>query len=201
MKHFENITTRFFVIILLSLPIGQIFGEYEIDEWRFRPQIGIWFGPAAPVPGTKIAESLNTYLGGGMFFRFNIPSDNLWTELGVSYSNYRSDGPEKLYSVPYYAALSYLIPVETAVQFMVKGGVGLNYLYVKPEYKYNTHPILFIGTEFSFPAGKWVNIGLRGDYYFVYEKYLDAPKENPNFEVINGHFFNVGLMVNFNLVR
>lgn len=186
---------------LLLIPIGNISAQYEIDRWRFLPQLGIWFGPVSPFPGSKISDKLDTYLGGGMFFRFNLPTDTLWTEIGVSYSHYRSNGPERLYSVPYYVALDYILPIDSAVQYMVKGGLGLNYLYIKPEHKYNTHPVLFIGTEFSFPAGKWVNIGLRGDYYFVYEKYLDAPKDNPDFEVINGHFFNIGLMVNFNLRR
>lgn len=186
------------LFLMFSMPA---FAQFESETWRLKPQIGLWFGPVTPFPGSAIAETLKTNLGGGMFFRMNLPSNTWRTELGFSYSNYGSDGPESLDSVPAYLAVAYTIPVDLPLKFQAKLGGGANWVQNHPELKHNTHPALFAGTEISFPAGKWVNIGLRTDYYFVYEKHIDPPAENPNMKIINGHFLNFGLMVNFNLAR
>lgn len=173
----------------------------EIEEDKIKQQAGIWFGPVTPFPGSEISDYLNTYLGGGLFYRIALPSNTWMTEVGISYSYYQSDTTAALDSVPFYTAIVYKLPFELPVDINAKAGLGGNFLMVYPEEKYNTFPLFFSGFEMSFPAGKWVNIGLRADYYFVYEKYLDPPEDAVNYKKINGHFFNLGLMVNVNINR
>ena len=175
--------------------------QVETEEWRFKPQLGIWFGPVTPVPGTRISDVLTTSLGGGMFFRMNIPSNTLRLEIGGSYSYYTSRTLSRLHSIPVYGALAYTIPVNLPLTFQVKAGAGGNFLRNFPEGAKNWLPAGYLGFETSFPAGKLINIGVRADYYFVYEQHLSPPANNPNYTVYNAHFLNFGLMVNFNLSR
>jgi len=175
--------------------------QVEGEAWRFKPQIGIWFGPVTPMPGTEISNVLSTSLGGGFFFRGNIPSNTLRIEIGTSYSYYTSRAVARLHSIPVYGALCYTLPINLPLAFHVKAGAGSNFMRNAPEGSRNWLPIGMLGFETSFPAGKIINIGVRADYFFVYEKHLSPPANNPNYEVHNGHFFNFGLMVNFNLNR
>lgn len=194
---------RFSVLLLisaLSVPSAQLFGQYE-GKWRAKPQLGIWFGPVTPVPGSALSERLKTNLGGGTFFRINLPSDTWRSEIGISYSYYNSDGPEALHSVPFYGAAVYKMPFDLPITTQSKLGFGGMYMQNRVNHRHNTHPMALLGFELSFPAGKWVNIGVRADYYFVYEKHVDPPETMPDFKMINGHFLNFGLMVNFNLAR
>ena len=180
---------------------GMLHAQVETEGWHFRPQLGLWFGPVTPVPGSKLAEVLNTSLGGGMFFRGNLPTNTFRTELGFSYSYYTSNSPARLHTIPVYGAFVYTLPFNLPLSFFIKAGGGSMFLRNAPEGRRNWHPIGFAGFEMSFPAGKYINIGLRADYFFVYEKYLSPPANNPNYVIYNGHFLNFGLMVNFNLTR
>lgn len=185
----------------LALSTTAVYPQVETEGWRFKPQLGIWFGPVTPVPGSKLSEVLTTSLGGGMFLRANIPSNTLRIEIGGSYSYYTSRTVARLHSIPVYGALVYTLPINLPLSFHVKGGGGGNFLRNYPEGAKNWLPFGYLGFETSFPAGKFVNIGVRADYYLVYEKHLSPPANNPNYEIYNGHFFNFGLMVNFNLSR
>jgi hypothetical protein len=49
-----------------------------------------------------------------------------------------------------------------------------------------------LGFETSFPAGRYINIGLRIDYLFIYESYLPGATRN-------GHIINSGITLYFNL--
>ncbi|MCX7633099.1 MAG: hypothetical protein N2Z22_07195, partial [Turneriella sp.] len=118
-----------------------------------------------------------------------------------SYSYYTSPTIARLHSIPVYGALSYILPIHLPLTFQAKGGFGSNFLRNYPEGSRNWLPLGYLGFEASFPAGKVVNIGLRIDYYFVYEQHLRPPPNNPNYRLYNGHFLNFGLMVNFNLNR
>ena len=189
------------LIAILTLPFAPISAQVEAEGWKFKPQIGVWFGPVTPVPGSKLSEVLVTSLGGGMFLRGNLPTNTLRTEIGASYSYYTSRTVARLHSIPVYGALVYTLPINLPLQFHIKGGAGGNFLRNYPEGARNWLPFGYAGFETSFPAGKFVNIGVRADYYFVYEKYLSPPANNPNYQIYNGHFFNFGLMVNFNLTR
>ena len=159
----------------------------------------VWAGN--PCTWQQISEVLTTSLGGGLFLRGNIPSNSLRTEIGASYSYYTSKTVARLHSIPVYGALVYTLPINLPLSFHVKAGAGGNFLRNYPEGAKNWLPAGYLGFETSFPAGRLVNIGVRADYYLVYEKHLSPPKNNPNYEIYNGHFFNFGLMVNFNLAR
>jgi len=186
-------------LFMVAAPLS---AQVESEGWRFKPQLGIWFGPVTPFPGTQLAEVLTTSLGGGLFFRMNIPSNTWRIEIGSSYSYYTSRSVARLHSIPVYGAISYLIPVNLPLAFQVKAGAGSNFLRGVPEGGYNWLPLGFLGFETSFPAGRLVNIGVRADYFFVYEKHLSPPANaSAAYEVYNAHFFNFGLMVNFNLAR
>ncbi|MCB1146274.1 MAG: hypothetical protein KDK41_06655 [Leptospiraceae bacterium] len=175
--------------------------DIEGDGWRFKSQFGLWFGPVTPVPGSALSNVLSTNIGGGTFIRMNIPSDDWLFETGLSYSYYTSNGPARLHAVPVYGAMNYRLPINLPLTFFAKAGAGATYVSAVPEDKENWHPTALLGLETSFPAGKWVNIGVRLDYYFVYEDYLTPPANVPNYQIANGHLFNFGLMVNFNVFR
>ena len=189
----------FHLNLFLLFPSILFTEEYELGEPKLKSQLGIWFGPATPFPGTQLTEAINTNIGGGLFFRVNFPTNEFRLELGSSISYYTSAQNESLISVPTYGAISYTLPIELALKMQVKLGAGANYFYNTPEGSENTHPSLYIGYELSFPAGKIVNIGLRIDYTLAFESRLNPPGENPNFQVYDGHFINFGLMLNFNL--
>lgn len=194
-------TGKILLILVGSFTTGSVYAQVEGDVWRFKPQIGLWFGPSTPVPGTKASDVLITSLGGGMFLRGNIPSNTLRIEVGASYSYYTSRSVARLHSIPVYGALTYTLPINLPLAFHVKLGAGSNFMRNVPEGARNWLPLGYAGFETSFPAGRLINIGVRADYYFVYEKWVSPPANNPNFEVYNAHFFNFGLMVNFNLSR
>jgi len=201
MYRFPLIRKYAFILCIAFISAPALHAQVEAEGWTFKPQIGIWFGPVTPVPGSKISEVLTTSLGGGLFLRGNIPSNSLRTEIGASYSYYTSKTVARLHSIPVYGALVYTLPINLPLSFHVKAGAGGNFLRNYPEGAKNWLPAGYLGFETSFPAGRLVNIGVRADYYLVYEKHLSPPKNNPNYEIYNGHFFNFGLMVNFNLAR
>lgn len=181
---------------------GALTAQVEGEGWRFKPQIGIWFGPVTPMPTTRISEVITTSLGGGLFFRMNIPSNTWRIEVGTSYSYYTSRSVARLHSIPVYGAISYLIPINLPLAFQVKAGAGSNFLRSIPEGGYNWLPLGYLGFETSFPAGRLINIGVRADYFFVYERHLSPPSSAGSaYETYNAQFFNFGLMVNFNLAR
>ena len=190
-----------FIICFLFLFLSSgLRAQFELDELKINPQLGLWFGPVLPFPNTALSEVLVTNLGGGLFSRINLPSKTFRTEIGTSLSYYRSNATEALLSIPNYVAISYSMPIDSPLLLQGKIGVGSNYLRSLPEKNHNWLPAFFLGFEMSFPAGRVVNIGLRIDYYFVIETIGNqAPSENPNFALHNGHFINIGLMLNFNL--
>ncbi|MCS6984451.1 MAG: hypothetical protein NZM25_04895 [Leptospiraceae bacterium] len=195
-------TKRFFITLLLYHFLGvSLFCQFEEESWRFRPQIGLWFGPVTPFPGSALSYYLDTNLGGGIFWRMNLPSDTWRSEVGTSYSYYDSRFQSALHTVPVYGAVDYLLPIELPLTFYAKLGFGAMYVFSEPNKRENWHPLMLLGYEASFPAGKWVNIGARIDYFFVYEGYLRPPPHFPGYRVVNAHLLKFGLMVNFNLSR
>lgn len=196
------ISTGKILLVLIGLfSTGAAFAQVEGEAWRFKPQLGIWFGPTTPVPGSRMADVLITSLGGGLFLRGNIPTNTLRLEVGASYNYYTSRSVARLHSIPVYGAFVYTLPINLPLSFHVKLGAGSNFLRNVPEGARNWLPLGYAGFETSFPAGRLINIGVRADYYFVYEKWLSGPSNDPNFTVYNAHFMSFGLMVNFNLSR
>lgn len=190
---------RITIFICLLGAASPVFSQYEESVLNLEPQAGIWFGPVAPIPGTPLADVLDTYLGGGFFGRINTPLTNLRLEAGISYQEFQSSDVNFLTMMPAHIGLSYRLPFHFPIKFALRAGGGAAYVMNEPDGNSNLLPLINSGFELFFPAGRVAAIGLRIDYNLVYEKHLEAPPENPDFELINGHFLSFGLTLTFNL--
>lgn len=162
-------------------------------DYFLNPQVGIWFGPVAPLGSTR--DVVDTALGGGAFFRYNFPFKALKSfKIGIdsSYQHFDSKGVNELYMVPLYGNFLYLLPFNLPVKMQLKAGFGESYVYAKPDKIGQWDPTFNTGFEVSFPAGRIINIGLRLDYLYVYEGYVEKSK-------CGGHIFNAGVTLYFNL--
>jgi hypothetical protein len=179
------------LIIVLMMAVSIKAHAFESRrDYFLKPQIGLWFGPITPLFTT--ADLVDTSLGGGLFFRYNLPPKYLKIGLEGSYQYFDSEGVNELYFVPVYSNLIYTLPLNFPVKFQIKGGGGMGYIHIDPKDLSGWEPIFMTGLEMSFPAGRFVNIGMRADYFFIYEKYMkDA--------TTNGHILNTGITVYFNL--
>ncbi|HNX25653.1 MAG TPA: outer membrane beta-barrel protein [Spirochaetota bacterium] len=155
-----------------------------------RPQIGLWYGPVTPILDT--GEHVESDLGGGAFFRYNLPYDPLKLGIDSSYQYYDSKGVDRLRLIPVYFNLLYLLPIDLPIRMQLKAGAGMCQVYMEPDETKQWDPMFMAGTEISFPAGKMANIALRIDYLCIYEEYLDGATKN-------GHVINAGVSLYFNL--
>ena len=179
--------TAFFIFCLIS---ENVFAKKSRKDYFFKPQVGGWFGPISPVGPT--GDLLKTDLGGGLFGRYNIPWKYFKVGLDISYQSYESDGINKLMMVPLYPSGIFLLPIPIPVKFQLKAGFGTTWIKMFPDRSEQWDPLLVLGFEASFPAGRIVNIGLRIDYQYVIEEYVDGAKNG-------GHFINVGIQLYFNI--
>ncbi len=177
-------------VVLIFATAGTAFARRRGRDPFEKPQVGVWFGPVTPVFSTS--EVLNTYLGGGLFVRTNSFIQGIKFGLDASYQEFRSDGINELTMIPVYGSLIYRLPVNMPLAFQLKGGAGGARLQMRPDYVTQWDPLFHLGVETSFPAGRIFNIGLRIDYLFLYEGYMEGATEN-------GHFINAGITVFFNL--
>ena len=164
-------------------------------DYFFKPQIGGWFGPVTPVGDTD--KLFDTELSGGIFARVNLPKENFFLRyfkigVDVSYQHYQSKGVNDLHFVPLYGSIIGLLPIDIPVRIQLKWGAGAAYLYERPDRLEVWEPVIHAGLEVSFPAGRIVNIGLRLDYLYVYEGYVNEDAEG-------GHFINIGICLYFNI--
>lgn len=177
-----------FTILLCMLT--HAFAERKRADYFMRPQVGIWFGPVTPVYTT--AEDVDTALWGGGFVRFNIFSLPLKIGFDSSYEKFRSKGIKELTVIPAYGNLLWRLPLEIPLVLQLKAGAGSAYVKIKPEELSQWDPLGMVGFEVSFPAGKWINIGLRVEYLFLYESYIKGASKN-------GHIINTGLTLYLNI--
>ena len=195
-KQIKNI---YFILVCVFIYFSNspIFAQFELEEKKIIPQIGLWFGPVTPIPGTQLSTVYKTSLGGGLFFRINFPNDTWRIEAGSSFSYYTSLQTPRLLTVPNYLAISFFIPIEFPLKFQLKVGGGATYFQNRPQYHSNTHGTFYSGFEIYFPAGKYVNVGLRIDYYLAIEEYI----KNAKVPLYNAHLLNIGLSLSFNIVK
>ncbi|MBN2077639.1 MAG: hypothetical protein JW838_01645 [Spirochaetes bacterium] len=183
-------------IILLAAAAACIVLSFPAHAYRerkdhfSRPQIGGWFGPVTPMG--EIAKKVETNLGGGAFVRLTLPYRYLKVGVDSSYQKFKSKGVTELQFVPVYGNLLFQIPVDFAVRFQFKGGIGAGYLHLKPDNVGLWNPVFMAGFEVSFPAGRIVNIGVRIDYLYIYEGHLKGSKNG-------GHILNTGIQLYFNI--
>lgn len=195
----------------VDLAAQEIRGATKLDN-----EFGFWVGASNPVPGTKIADVLDSSIGGGAFYRLQWP----WVffiETGFAYTHYQSRTTQALSVAPLYAALVYRLPLPWRIQIYFKAGGGTTWLEVRPQNRNGWDPLGYAGTEFSIQAGRRFRIGLRVDYNVVYEEHLEDPRRREQellllmggdntdlrfqqanqFELENGYFWHFGLMVSF----
>ena len=163
----------------------------ERRDYFLKPQVGAWFGPVTPVGVT--AESLEANLGGGIFARYNLPWRYLKIGVDTSYHFFEQErGVNRMHLVPIYGNLLFLFPLKTPIKIQAKLGAGSAYLKVHPDNASRWDPVFVFGGEFSFPAGRFFNIGLRIDYINIYEGHLKNSQ-------VNGHIIDAGIALYFNL--
>jgi len=186
----KKISVLFAVIFIMFVCCDLFAASSSRKKYFSKPQVGAWYGPITPLFDT--GDHLNPNLGGGIFFRYNLPVDSLKIGLDTSYQSFESDGVDEMRLIPAYANLLWLLPINLPVRFQLKAGGGLCNVKMEPDEINQWDPMFMVGTEISFPAGKLANIALRLDYLFLYEEHLDDAEQN-------GHFFNAGISLYFNL--
>lgn len=175
-----------------------------------KTEVGVWVGASNPLPGTETQKYLDTTLGGGFFFRIPWPWI-FYLEMGAFYANYLSATERALTTIPVYFALGYKIPLDLPISFILRAGGGEAFVVARPSNTSRWDPMMIVGLETSFVAGKKIRIGIRIDYNKIYESRMDAPREtkypytspyedsrlsNPNYyRVVDTEFFQFGLMV------
>ena len=184
--------SRTLVVLLIISNATASFAYRSRKDYFSKPQIGVWFGPLAPLGSTKKDLSLENSLGGGLFFRYNTPFRLFKFGVETSYQYFPSHGVNKMHFVPLFGNILFLLPVRLPVKIQLKGGFGSGWIKIMPDDEERWDMVFNTGAEMSFPAGRLVNIGLRLDYYYIYEGYLDGAK-------YGGHLFNAGISVYFNL--
>ena len=97
---------------------------------------------------------LDTFLGGGIFYRVNWPFNLIRSEVGISWSYYTSRTTSSLHLVPMYGLGVYRIPINIPLKFQVKAGGGTTFVDADPEDKNRWDPLIMFGFEGSFPAGR-----------------------------------------------
>lgn len=180
----------FSIVFLLLFISTELFAANVRKRYFNRPQIGAWFGPITPM--FKTGDNLETNLGGGGFFRYNLPIDSLKVGLESSYQKFDSKGVDELRLIPAYMNLVYLLPFNFPVRAQVKGGAGFCHVEMKPDKISQWDPMFSTGVEISFPAGKMANIALRIDYMLIFERHIEGAKNN-------GHVINAGVSLYLNL--
>ncbi|MCL1911519.1 MAG: hypothetical protein FWG13_04890 [Leptospirales bacterium] len=181
----------FCLVLLFVLFSANALFAIERRDYFLKPQIGAWFGPVTPVGVT--AESLEPNLGGGIFTRYNLPWRYLKIGADISYEFFEQErGVNKMHLVPIYGNFIFLFPFSMPIKIQAKLGAGSAYLHVQPADASRWDPIFVVGGEFSFPAGRFFNIGLRVDYIHIYEGHLKGSQ-------VDGHIVNAGIALYFNL--
>jgi hypothetical protein len=181
------------VLLLIAILAGVTVPSYasisEGDEPWTRPQLGIWFGPVTPVG--PLWSKLDTYLGGGAYVR--LPLFEYGTiGADISYQEQPSKTLNSLAVVPMYGNFIFRLPLHSPISISFKAGTGYAWVRLQPENRSQFDPMFMTGAEVSFPAGTFVNIGMRIDYIYLYESWRAGAKHD-------GHLLNAGLTLFFNL--
>lgn len=215
MRHYMEIIIQKFLKIfgrlLIFLSVSVPFYIYSEESPPY--ELGFFLGASNPLPGSDTGRVLNSSLGMGVFGRIPWPR-TFYTELGASYTTYLSPTERRLTTVPIYGALAYKLPLDLPISIFFKGGGGYAYTVARPANLATWNPLTYMGTEFSFVAGKKVRIGIRLDYNRIietmrperpieYQIYTspytqDYRLQDPFFyKVKDGEFFYFNLMVTF----
>ncbi len=186
--------------VLAGLFTGQIHAQEGTRSLKH--DLGFWLGPSAPFPGTELDPILDSTIGVGAFYRFNRP----WffsTELGAYHAVYSSRTTQKVSLAPVYAALVYQLPIPAKFQFFLRAGAGSSYIEIRPQNRVGWEPMFLAGGEFAILASRHFRIGVRVDYNYIYESWMDKPADQelllyynllqrPSDQPIDLRFYNMG---------
>jgi hypothetical protein len=184
------LTFRMIAVLTVLFITADLYAVRNRKDYFLKPQAGVWFGPVTPLYTT--ADLVETTLGGGVFFRYNLPFESFKLGLDSSYQSFESKGVNEFTFVPVCGNLIYLLPFNTPLKFQVKAGGGSGYVLIEPDSVSQWDPVFMSGFELSFPAGRIVNIGLRLDYYYIYEGHIEGATQS-------GHVFTSGISLYFNI--
>ncbi len=176
--------------VMLLLSAQNVFALSR-KNYFYSSQAGLWFGPIAPLGPT--ADHIKSNLGGGAFFRLQMPWNLLKIGVDVSYQDFQSEGVNRMQSVPIRMEALFLLPFKKLpVNIQVKAAAGMSWMKVMPENVSLWDPLVGGGVEVSFPAGRIMNIGARVDYFYIMEGH-----KKPG--AMGAHVFNAAITIYFNI--
>jgi len=177
-------------VAIIFMSAMEASAQFQRRDYFLKPQAGLWFGPTTPI--LKTADLVDNNLGIGIFGRYNTGFQPLKIGAETSYQYFSSRGVNRLHFVPVYGNFVYLLPLNLPIRIQAKTGFGCAWMKVKPDDESGWSPIMNTGIEFSFPAGRIFNIGLRIDHFFIYEGYMKN-------SIMNGNIINSGIQVFVNI--
>ena len=180
----------------------------------FRNSTGFWLGSLAPFPNTSLSPFLNTNLGLGLMYRRQL-AELSFIETTLSWTYLDSDLETGARIIPWTLAYAHLFPLRTRISIFLKTGIGSTFVDITPFPAEGFIPTLFLGLELAVRATPKLNVGIRFDYYFLYESNLAAPTQTRNpislppgtdprfgspqsFIRRNSHFGGINLFFGFN---
>lgn len=201
-----------FFAFLFSLFWTDFLGGQERVSQR-KNEIAFSIDISAARPGSEWEDIVDPNLGFGLFYRTQWPAA-LYSEAGFLWALLGGDYTHRIRMIPFYAALGYRLPLESRLDMLMKAGLGSAYLKVEPHSLSGWDPFLLLGLELSILAARYLRIGVRLDYLYLYEKHLDPPEEikdpppvpshaDPrfqraqNFRIVNGEFIRFGILLGF----
>ncbi len=184
-----------FLIIILLIFLSHANAPAREVDYFTKPQAGFWLGVITPVYTTY--DLLGTNIGYGAFFRYNTFLPDWKVGLETSYQAYPPRGLKGVNTLqlwPIYGEFLYRLPIrlQSPFTFQLKAGAGGTWIRIRPDRVSQWDPLGMVGFEFSFAAGRRINIGLRLDYLLIYEQYIKGAQRN-------GHVVNAGINVYFNI--
>ena len=178
-----------------------------------KSELGFSLDVSGPAPNSEWEKLLQPNIGLSAYYRFRWPY-NLYNELGLNWFFLESQESQKVFLIPIHLLIGYRLPLESRLDVIFKGGLGTSYVEVRPANKHGWDPFAILGVETSILASRFFRIGVRLDYFYIYEKHLEVPEDNQNspevpeyvdarfrekqnFQKKNGHFLRFGIIVGF----
>ena len=198
-----------FFVISASSP--SVYGQQKVS---FREhEFGFSLDVFATGPGSELGDILKHSLGFGFFYRTEW-TESIKSEVGISCTSLESNLSQELLFIPVHLSMIYKLPLESRLQFNLKGGLGSSYFEVEPANVSGWDPFLLLGFEVSILAAQSLRIGMHFDYFYIYEQHLDAPRDvreapevpahvddrfkgGESFAVTNSEFIRLGILFGF----
>ncbi len=201
----------FCCLLILLLAGKPIHAQSRLDYAK--NTTGFWFGSLAPLPNTTLTPLLNTNLGLGLMYRRQLTA-KAFIETSLAWAYLDSNLETSVRIIPWVLAYAHYLPLRTRISIFLKSGVGSTFVDVSPIRTSGSIPTIYLGLELTVRATPKLNVGLRFDYYFLYELNRAIPRESnafplppgsdPRFSASqsfirrNSHFGGINLFFSFN---